>query len=174
MDILKQRQWTQQELINAGFRPYERRKSVVLARELLPAEGPKRIKTAWDTLMAYPGYMICYDVEDGKRRAGLDAYDHWPVDPAIFRKTYRKWNDTAWKPNPAEHHLLDLGCKPYFKHAGVWAKKLARPGWIQSKESLEAVLVPVGGWLTIGIEGEPTSMTETEFHKRYLLARVRA
>jgi hypothetical protein len=167
MDILKQQRWTEAALRAQGFHRYERRKTVVLARELQPSESPKRIKTAWDTLVAYTGFMICYDVSDGIIHANLDAYTHWPVDPAVFRKTYRKWGMTPWKPNPAEKHLLELGCKPYYKHAGVWAKKLKAPQWIQTPESIEPVIVPVGGWITIGVDGEPVSMTEIEFRKRY-------
>jgi len=168
MNVLKQRRWTDDELLAQGFQRYDRKKTVVLARELRPNEAPKRIKTAWDTLVAHAGFMICYDVSDGLRRARLDAYPHWPVEPGIFLKTYRKWDGrTAWTPNAAEKHLLDLGCKPYYKHAGVWAKKLDKPQWIQSLESIEPILVPTGGWIAIGVESEPTSMTDYEFRQRY-------
>ena len=168
MNVLKQRRWADDELRAEGFHHYDRKKTVVLARELRPGEAPKRIKTAWDTLVAHAGFMICYDVSDGVRRGRLDAYTHWPVEPGIFLKTYRKWDGrTAWTPNAAEKHLLDLGCKPYYKHAGVWAKKLDKPQWIQSLESIEPILIPPGGWITIGVEGEPTSMTEYEFRQRY-------
>ena len=88
MNVLKQRRWTDEELIKEGFKRYERKKTVVLARELRPGEAPKRIKTAWDTLVAHVGFMICYDVSDGKKRASLDSYNHWPVDPGIFLKTF--------------------------------------------------------------------------------------
>lgn len=167
MDILKQQRWSEASLRAEGFQRYERRKTVVLARELPAHEAPKRIKTAWDTLVASAGSMICYDVSDGVTHKQRDAYTHWPVDPGIFRKTYRKWDNTPWKPNAAEKHLLELGCKPFYKHAGVWAKKLKYPQWIQTQESIEPVQVPAGGWLTIGVEGEPTTMTEAEFRKRY-------
>jgi hypothetical protein len=168
MDILKQRAWTDDDLCAAGFRRYERKKFVVLARELRAAESPKRIKTAWDTLIAYTGYMICYDVGDGKPFSRLDDYQHWPVEPQIFLKTYRKWdNKITWKPNSAERHLMEHGCKPYYKFVGVWAKHLKQPLWLESIESIEPILVPTGGWVCIGIEGEPTSMTNYSFRKRY-------
>lgn len=168
MNVLKQRTWTEEELRAEGFRQYQRKKTVVLARELRPGEAPKRIKTAWDTLVALAGFMICYDVSDGRKHKTLDSYQHWPVEPSIFLKTYRKWdNHTPWTPNPAEKHLLELGCKPYYKHVGVWGKKLKTPQWLQSREGIEPILIPAGGWITIGIEGEPTSMTEYEFRKRY-------
>jgi hypothetical protein len=172
MNVLKQRRWTEEELKAEGFRSYDRKKTVVLARELRPNEAPKRIKTAWDTLVAHAGFMICYDVSDGKKHTALDSYTHWPVEPGIFLKTYRKWDvRTPWKPTAPEKHLLALGCKPYYKHASVWAKKLKTPQWLQSREGIEPILIPSGGWITIGIEGEPTSMTEAEFHERYRLAK---
>ncbi len=171
IEVLKQTRWTDAALRAEGFRPYDRKKFVVLARELPSAEAPKRIKTTWDTLVAHAGYMICYDTGRGNVRDHLDAYPHWPVEPRIFLKTYRKWDDDTWTPDPAEQHLLKLGCKPYYKHAGVWAKKLKYPQWIQSLESIEPILIPVGGWITIGIDGEPTSMTEYEFRKRYRRAK---
>ena len=175
MNVLKQRVWTEEELRAEGFRQYQRKKTVVLARELRPGEAPKRIKTAWDTLVALAGFMICYDVSDGRKHEKLDGYQHWPVEPSIFLKTYRKWDSkTPWKPNPAEQHLLDLGCKPYYKHVGVWAKKLKSPQWLQSREGIEPIMIPVGGWITIGVEGEPTSMTEYEFRKRYQRATATA
>jgi hypothetical protein len=168
MDILKQRKWTEDDLRQAGFRPYARKKTVVLARELRASESPKRIKTTWDTLVAYTGYMICYDAGRGKVRADLDDYHHWPVAPQIFLMTYRKWDqDITWKPNAAEKHLMELGCKPFYKCAGVWAKHLKAPMRIQSLEGVEPITVPVGGWVCIGVEGEPSSMTTTEFRKRY-------
>lgn len=168
MEILKQREWTDAELYRQGFRRYERKKTVVLARELPAAEAPKRIKTTWDTLVAHAGYMICYDVSDGKQHSSIDSYNHWPVEPGIFLKTYRKWEYTMpWTPNPAEQHLLEAGCKPYFKVAGVWAKKLRRPHWIISRESVEPVLVPPGAWIAIGVEGEPFSMSASQFTARY-------
>jgi hypothetical protein len=168
MDILKQRKWTEDELRAAGFRPYERKKLVVLARELRASESPKRIKTTWDTLIAYTGYMICYDTGNGKARTHLDNYEHWPVEPKIFLITYRKWDKKiAWKPNAAEKHLLKLGCKPYYKFMGVWAKHLKTPLRIQSLEGVEPITVPAGGWVCIGVEGEPSSMTSADFRKRY-------
>ncbi|MBZ0286256.1 MAG: hypothetical protein K8I30_01475, partial [Anaerolineae bacterium] len=73
-----------------------------------------------------------------------------------------------------EQHLLELGCKPFYKHVGVWGKKLNTPQWLQSREGIEPILIPAGGWITIGIEGEPTSMTEYEFRKRYQRATTTA
>ena len=159
MKILKQRQWTEAGLRRDHFHRYDRKQFVVLARELQAIESPMRIKTGWDTLVAHTGYMICYDVGGGESRARMNDYPHWPVEPKIFLKTYRKWDQAIpWQPNAAEQHLMELGCKPYYKFVGVWAKKLRKPLWMQSLESVEPILVPAGGWVTIGIEGEPTSM----------------
>jgi hypothetical protein len=170
MDVLKQRAWTKGQLIADGFQFYDRKKTVVMARELLASESPKTIKLEWDTLVAKAGYMICYDVSDGKLHSKLDEYEHWPVEPDIFLKTYRRWDaeNDPWTPTPPEKHLLKLGCKPYYKFAGLWAKKVIdKPIYVQTIESIEPVPVPVGAWITIGIKGEPTSMPEEEFYERY-------
>jgi len=58
--ILQQKDWTEQELLENGFRYYERKKSVVLARELPPEEAPLRIIYENDFLYATAGYMICF------------------------------------------------------------------------------------------------------------------
>jgi hypothetical protein len=166
MDVLKQRQWTKEELVAQGFRYYDRKKTVVMARELTAAEGTKKIKLPWDTLIAHPGYMICYDVSDGKLHKSLDEYEHWPVEPTIFKQTYRKW-DTEWEPTPPEKHLQALGCEPYYKFAGLWAKKVIKPVYVQSIESVNPVEIPQGAYLTIGVKGEPTSMSAEAFYERY-------
>jgi hypothetical protein len=166
MEILRQRDWTADELRAQGFRYYQRKRQVVMARALPAAESPKTIHTDWDTLVATTGYMICYDVSDGALHASLDRYKHWPVEPHIFEITYRAW-DAQFAPTTAEAHLAQLGCKPYYKFIGLWAKKVVRPAYVQTLESVSAVEVPLGAYLTIGIKGEPTSMTAHEFYNRY-------
>lgn len=173
MSILKQREWTRTALLAAGFVQYSRKRSVVMARVLQASEAPKRIKSEWDTLVALEGYLICYDVGDGKRKKSLDAYSQWPVEPQIFLKTYRKWDDKSpWTPNAGEKHLLENGCKPYYKFAGVWAKRLKEPMKIQSLEGVEPIEVPAGGWVTIGVQGEPVSMSHENFTRRYELLKA--
>lgn len=169
MDMLKQRQWTDAELLAAGFHRYQRRKTVVLARELPPHEAPKTIRVELDTLVVPAGYILCYEVNGGKPKASIDDYPQRPVDPIIFRKTYCPWND-AWTPTPVQRHLLEMGCAPFYKSVGAWAKQLDAPQWIQSLESLEPVLVPAGAWVLIGVDGEPYSTTDEEFRKRYQTA----
>ncbi|MBI5951628.1 MAG: hypothetical protein HY865_08215 [Chloroflexi bacterium] len=48
---------------------------------------------------------------------------------------------------------MSLGCKPYYNIAGVWAKKLTHPQWIQNPEQTEPFEVPAGAWLILGTEG---------------------
>ena len=167
MDTLKQRQWTDDELLAAGFHPYQRRKTVVLARELPPHEAPKIIRVELDTLVVPAGYMLCYEVNGGSPKPSIDDYPQRPVDPVIFSKTFRRWDEDFWKPTPAQRHLLDMGCEPFFKAVGTWAKQLDVPQWIQSLESVEPICVPVGAWVLIGVDGEPYSTTDEEFRKRY-------
>ena len=38
-NVLTQREWTEDELVEAGYRYYKRRRRVVLARELPPEEA---------------------------------------------------------------------------------------------------------------------------------------
>lgn len=54
-DILTQRDWTEQELHEAGFRYYKRKPRVVLARKLPDEEAPLEIKYNDDTLIAKKG-----------------------------------------------------------------------------------------------------------------------
>jgi hypothetical protein len=164
--VIKQRKWTEAELVAHGFRYYPRKKQIVMARKLLAPEAPKTIETAWDTLVAEAGFMICYEPGD-MVWPGLEDYAHWPVAPDIFEKTYHAWDETNWVPTPPEAHLMSLGCKPYYKFTGVWAKKLAQDTFVQSLESIEPVSVPAGVWLGIGVEGEPYPIAERTFASRY-------
>ena len=144
------------------------KKTVVLARELRPGEAPKRIKTAWDTLVAHVGFMICYDVSDGKKRASLDSYNHWPVDPASSSKPIANGMAALpGHPTTPKNICSIWAANPITNMQVSGQKSWSKPQWIQSPESIEPILIPPDGWITIGIEGEPTSMTETEFRQRY-------
>ncbi len=70
-------------------------------------------------------------------------------------------------PTPTEQHLITLGCRPYYKLAGVWAKKIIHPIWMQSPEHQQPVEVGPGRYLVIGIQGEPYTMGKEEFFSRY-------
>jgi hypothetical protein len=165
--IYQQRHWTDQQLIAQGFQYYRPVKRLTMVRVLPPEEAPKTIKTSWDTIVAKAGYIIAYVPGDTLKKS-LDDYDPRPIEPKIFAKTYKDWDEPNWKPTPTEKHLQQLGCKPYYKVAGVWAKKLKYDTYIQSKESSKPMLAPLGAWLCVGTEGEPWSVTEDWFKTRYI------
>ena len=166
--IYQARKWTDRQLVEQGFEYYRPVKRVTMVRPLPDSEAPKVIKTAWDTVVARSGYIIAYVAGDSLK-TGLDDYEPRPIEPHIFAKTYKPWDDPRWKPTPTERHLIALGCKPYFKVAGVWAKKLKQDTYVQSIESSKPVIAPAGAWLCVGTEGEPWSVDDHWFHTRYLL-----
>lgn len=164
--IYRQRPWTPAELTRKGFRYYLPVKRVSLVRRLPEGTAPMTIKTPYDTIVAEAGDYIAY-VAGTEVKAKLEDYEPRPIEPAIFDATYLPWDDDSWTPTPTEAHLVSLGCKPYYKVAGVWAKQLKTPAYVQSIESPELTLVPVGAWLCIGTAGEPWSVTDEWFHERY-------
>jgi hypothetical protein len=165
--VIKQQTWTDEQLKSGGFVQYERYKQLVMARRLPAVEAPKMIQTSWgDTLTAKLGYVICYTPGDVVRMT-LDDYEHWPVEPAIFRQTYRAWKDPDWHPSPPEAHLYNLGCRPCYKQASIWARHLTEDVFIQSLEHPQPVRVERGRVLAIGAQGEPYAMTLESFRERY-------
>lgn len=170
-DVIRKDNWTEDKLQAAGFARYERKKQVVLARRLPENEAPKQIRTSYgDILVASVGYMICY-AAGTQVQPTLDDYDHWPVEPAIFEQTYRPWDEPEWQPTPPEQHLMSLGCQPFYKAAGVWAKPLEEDIYIQSLEHEQPVKIDSGQILAIGAEGEPYSMGSQTFHDRYQMPK---
>lgn len=168
--VIRQQDWTDQQLKTAGFEKYNRKKTLIMARRLPASEAPKTFKTSsGDPLIAQAGHVICYEPGD-KQRASYDDYPQWPVEPKIFFKTYRPWDDENWKPNAAEKHLMKLGCKPCFKAEGVWAKQIGDEDslWLQSLESPKPERVASGRVVAIGADGEPYQMGETTFKSRYV------
>jgi len=165
-DVLHQRDWDDTDLRAHGFKQFDRKKEIIMVRSLPANEAPKIIHTSWgETLIAQAGYFICY-APDGEPQAHLDQYNHWPVHPDIFRKTYQKWAD-KFEPTPAQQHLLKNGCQPYYKAVKVWAKELDEGVYIQGLEHERPVLVPKKRVLAIGAEGEPYHMGDQTFHDRY-------
>jgi hypothetical protein len=166
--VIRQRAWTHEELRRHGFRYYACRKRVTLARRLPPEEAPKVIYTPWDTIIAQAGYYILYQpgetVQDN-----LDDYAPRPVEPHIFAQTYAPYRDPDWQPTPAEAHLIRLGCKPFYKTVGVWARRLTEPTYVLSLESVEPSLAPVGAWLCVGSMGEHWTVTDEWFMMRYIV-----
>jgi hypothetical protein len=172
-DIIRQRNWTEEELKDHGYHYYERRKQITMARKL-PDDSPpvSIINEHGETLVAQPGYIICY--EAGERAFDtLDEYPHWPVEPGIFARTYKRWEEEDWEPDPAEKRLIELGCRPYYKSVGVWAKKLTEDVLLQSIEHTEPVKVKTGSYIAIGMDGEPYHIGERTLHSRYVSSRRR-
>jgi hypothetical protein len=166
LKLYKQRRWSDSALITAGFRYYRPVKRMTMARILPAQEAPLVIRTAWDTITATAGYIIAYVPGDSVKTA-LTDYDPRPIEPQVFALTYSPWDEPDWQPTPSQAHLLSLGCKPYYKIAGVWAKQLKRPTLVQSLESEVPATAPVGAWLCIGTAGEPWSVTADWFQTRY-------
>ncbi len=165
MSVLRQREWADEELKAAGFQFYKPVKRLVMAKLLFDT---KNVDIQIETITGRIGDFLCYNpgqtVHDNP-----DEYDHWPVRRDIFFKTYKPWPKEGWEPNPAEQHLMDLGCLPYYKDLGVWAQRLHESRQVQSLESPEPVAIPPGRWLLIGSKGEPYSTTNEEFRKRYIV-----
>jgi hypothetical protein len=141
-EVIQPKNWTDAELKEAGFKKYARRKVVIMARRLPEAEAPMEIKTGQgDTIVAQAGYMICYDAGDIPHNQ-LNDYYHWPVEPYIFEATYQEW-DEKLEMTPAMQRLLELGCKPYYKTAGVWyisrVSNMRNPCWFKRNAFLPSV-----------------------------------
>lgn len=166
--VFKQRKWTDAQLTAEGFRHYQSKKRVTMARLLPKEEAPKVIRTPWDTIIAQAGYYIAYHAGSNVKQS-LDDYEPRPIEPHIFRQTYRRWDEPDWRPTPPEAHLIKLGCKPYYKIVGVWARRLREPLWVQSIESTKPTLAPAGAWLCVGAAGEPWTVTDEWFRERYVL-----
>lgn len=166
MQIIRQRAWTERELKAAGFRYYTRRKQLVMAGRLPRAFAPLRINYGLEFAYAQAGDVIIYEPGD-QVRGDWRAYAHWSVKPEIFKATYRAWDEPNWIPTPSQRDLMRYNCRPYYKVAGAWAKRLTAPLFVQSLESPEPVQVPDGFWLLIGDKGEPWHNDNETFQLRY-------
>lgn len=165
-EVYESKKWTKEELKELGFKQYARRKNVIMARRLPSSEAPLEIKTdQGDTIIAQADYMICYNAGDTVLPQ-LRDYHHWPVEPNIFNATYKEWDEPI-ELTPPMKHLMKLGCQPYYKAAGVWAKDLDEDVYIQSLEHEKPVLVQKDRYLAIGSEGEPYHLSDTSFNSRY-------
>lgn len=165
-NVIIQKNWTDDELRTEGFAPYNIRKSRRFSRILPPDESPLTIHlTQWDTVEIEAGYHIVFFAGDILQKTLYD-YEHWPVSPQHYALTYADW-DEPFTPSPTEAHLISLGCVPCYKFAGIWAKKLTEPTYVQSVESSQPVLLPPGIWVGIGATGEPWHMEDEQFNRRY-------
>jgi len=167
-DVIKVRPWTDEELITAGFRYFQRRKQLVMAGRLPEQAAPLEIHYPLESVIAEAGDVICFDATHGYHKQLLD-YEHWSVKYHIFMATYRNWKRQDWHPDAAVRHLMAHGCKPYYKHHGTWARRLTEPTWVQSLESTKPMLIPVGMWLLIGTSGEPWHNEDAQFRERYII-----
>jgi hypothetical protein len=164
-EVLRQRNWTDLELKEAHFKYYEPRKRLVMAKVLRTS---RTISITMESLLATAGDIVCYDPGGKQARPDLEQYDHWPVRKDLFKQNYKPWDEKGWRPSPAEAHLLENGCRPYYKAVGIWARRLRKAMPVQSLESPEPILVPPGRWLCIGSQGEPYHMGDEKFRTRYL------
>lgn len=163
--VLRQRNWTEDELKAVGFIYYQTRKRLIMAKVMAEALN---IEVTLETLIVGAGDIVCYEPGD-QAQPSVDDFDHWPVRRDLFMKTYRAWDDPSWRPNAAESQLLQHGCRPYYKVAGVWALQLPKGIYLQSLESPQPVRVPAGRWLCIGSKGEPYHMSDRKFRDRYIM-----
>ena len=162
-----QQHWSAQELMTDGFLAYRSAKRVTMVRRVPLETALKTRKTSKNAIITEAECWIAYEVE-GVLKETLNDYKPRPIGPKIFAETYHRWDEPDWHPTPIEAYLRRLGCQPYYKITGVWAKQLAAETWIQSRESAAPSLVPKGAWLCIGMEGEPWSMMEALFEALYL------
>ena len=88
--IYQARKWTDRQLVEQGFQYYRPVKRVSMVRPLPDTEAPKTIKTAWDTVVARPGYIIAYVAGDTLKQS-LDEYEPRPIEPKISSMTERTW-----------------------------------------------------------------------------------
>ena len=167
-ETIAQRQWTETELRAAGFAYYERKKQLVMAGRLPHSAAPMAIQYPLEKIYAQAGDVIVYDPGDDVHESWRD-YDYWSVKPDVFRMTYRRWPEAEWEPNPAQRHLYKINARPYYKVAGVWARRLTVPTYIKSIESPEPALIQPGNWVAVGAKGEPWYIEHAVFIDRYMI-----
>lgn len=163
-EVLQQRDWTDEDLLAAGFRFFLPRKRLVMARAMGQA---RTIRTADGPLQALPGDMLCFR-PDGRARARADEHEHWPVRRDLFDQNYQRW-DEPLPDLPDLPVFFQSGHTAWYKHRGVWARRLTARRRIQSLESARPVQVRAGQWLLIGSAGEPWHMDDDAFGGRYFL-----
>jgi hypothetical protein len=164
--IWRQQQWRDDDLRALSFRPYQTRRQLRMARVV---DDPGMIvDTTKEKLIAGEDYMLCYS-PGTEALPKLADYDHWPVRFDLFHKNHSPWPQESWKPNPAEKHLMQNGCRPYYKSTPAWAKRLKTGVMVESLESQQPTRIPPGRWLVIGIEGEPYHTADDKFRQQYVV-----
>ncbi len=169
--IYARQDWTDEALLNDGFVAYRPVKRVVMMRMMLTEKAPLPDEENPEEIIPAPlRYWIAY-------RAGNDTtttsaeYDPQPIESHIFAQSYRYWDEPDWQPTASEGHLQRLGCLPYFKTTPLWAKQLTTETWVQGKGKTKPVLAPVGAWLCVDVDGEPTTESEDWFNAHYYLPK---
>lgn len=179
--VYVQQDWTDEALLNDGFVSYLPVKRITMMRMMSPEKVLPDEKVLSDVeneedaaaiLPPKPRYWLAYRVGSDSA-SPADEYDSQPIEAQVFAATYRYWDEPDWQPTTSEGHLQRLGCLPYFKFAAVWAKQLTAETWVQSTGSAKPVLAPVGAWLCVGADGEPTTETEDRFQAHYFLPKRR-
>lgn len=163
--VLRQREWSDDQLKAAGFNYYQPVKRMVMAKLITDMT---QVKVTLEVLTAKSGDIMLYSPGDTPHD-NLDDYDHWPAKRDIFTQNYARWDDPNWKPGAIEKQFLINGCIPYYRKRGVWALKLPISIYMQTLESPEPVIVPKGRWLLIGSQGEPYSQSDEDFYERYVV-----
>ncbi|HLV36762.1 MAG TPA: hypothetical protein VKY59_16685 [Spirillospora sp.] len=166
--VWTQRRWQDHELRALGFARYETQRQIRMARLITQ---PGEVDITKEKLEVDAGYMLCYN-PGTIALPNLKDYDQWPVRFDLFHQNYQPWPTEGWQPNPAEKHLMENGCKPYYKATSVWAKRLKKRVYVQSLESKEPIAIPPGYWLCIGAEGEPYHMRDAKFRDHYIAPPV--
>lgn len=90
-------------------------KQIVMIREVTEAEAPKRIVNhSGDVVFAAAGDVICYSPGE-HLQPSLDEYEHWALSAWDFTQHYHPWDSPERQLSSTEQHLMELGCKPYYK-----------------------------------------------------------
>lgn len=171
MQVIRQRVWTEAQLKAGGFHYFQRRKQLVMAGRLPVSAAPLRIEYDFEHGYAQAGDVIIYE-PGSEVHSHWKKYHFWSVKPDIFKATYRPWNEPDWTPTATERDLMRYNCRPYYKAQGAWARQLKTPVFVQSLEHPDPIKVPVGFWVLIGDKGDPWSMSDDDFRKRYLVPAV--
>lgn len=162
--------WSKAELTRIGFDYYESKRVVTMIRELAADESPLTIEIPGGPLVAEAGYLICFAAEHGLHTALYD-YPHWPAAPEWFAAHYDPVDDPSWAPTAAQRHLMSLGCMPYVRRGGAWAKRVTRATKVQSAENPTPVIVPPGTWVCALVDSGVVqgfwAMDDGSFHRRY-------
>lgn len=165
MEKFEQREWTEEQLLEAGFKWYERKPELLMATVCWER---RVIKATWGDLIAEPGDIIIVEPDVDCSAWGLWDYHHWPIAMDNFLKNYEPWPYEKYFDNDAAEELaLYYGCFPVIRIGGIWAKPMELGFLAKSRESAYYDEYPAGAWLCIDSEGGPYVQDEFGFRGRY-------